>query len=586
MFVARVPNRNSPPCYLLRENHRVDGKVKTTTLANLSSLSQNQIDAISAALKNEDLAPVSSLFRIDRSLPHGHVAAIIGTLRKIGLDRLISPTESLNRSLVLGMIALRIMAPDSKLAMSRMLSAETATSSLSQVLGIGTVSANDLYRAMDWLGPMQNRIEKELATRHLVDGSLVLYDITSVYFEGTHCELAKYGHNRDGKTGTSRGYASQIVVGLICTGEGCPISVEVFEGNTADPSTVADQIEKVKARFGIHNVILVGDRGMITGKLIEAQAKDGGTLSYVTALRSQAIKQLVESGLIDRELFDQDNMAEISSPDFPGERLVVCMNPYLREERGRKRDELLESAKKKLTQLDAAVKREKRPLRGKDAIGMKVGGIFARNPMKKHFKLEIGESTFSWAVKNDSVEEERKLDGLYIIRTNVDKSRLADSDAVRTYKRLAKVERAFRCMKLSDLEIRPVFHWRSDRVRSHVFLCMLSYYVEWHLRKALAPILFEEHDEKGERALHGDPVAPAPGSTAKARKVARKRTDDDLPVHSFQSLLKDLATLTLNTVTTAKDATFTMLTRPTKLQARAFDLLDLGAKELSVGRTP
>jgi transposase len=579
MFVAKIPNRTSPPCFLLRESRRVDGKVKTTTLANLSSLSQNQIAAIAAALKNEDLAPVSGLFQIDRSLPHGHVAAIIGTLRKIGLDRLIAPDESPNRSLILGMLALRILAPDSKLAMSRMLSTETATSSLPQVLGIETISANDLYRAMDWLGPMQERIEKELATRHLADGSLVLYDITSVYFEGTKCELAKYGHNRDGKSGTT-----QIVVGLICTGEGCPISVEVFEGNTADPSTVAGQIEKVKARFGIRNVILVGDRGMITGKLIEAQTKDGGSLSYVTALRSQAIKQLVESGLIDRELFDQENMAEISSPDFPGERLVICMNPYLREERGRKRDELLESAKRKLGQLVASVKREKRPLRGRDAIGMKVGAIFARNPMKKHFALEIGESTFSWDVRDDSVEEERKFDGLYVIRTNVDKSQLADADAVRTYKRLAKVERAFRCMKLSDLDIRPVYHWRSDRVRAHVFLCMLSYYVEWHLRKALAPILFEEHDEEGKRALHGDPVSPAPGSTAKARKVARKRTDDDLPVHSFQSLLKDLATLTLNTVTTAKDATFTMLARPTKLQAKAFDLLELGAKELSVGR--
>lgn len=579
MFIAKIPNRDSPPCYLLRENRRVDGKVKTTTLANLSSLSQNQLAAISAALKNEDLAPISSIFQIDRSLPHGHVAAIIGTLRKIGLDRLIAPKDSLDRNLVLGMIALRILAPDSKLAMSRMLSTETATSSLSRVLGLDTVTANDLYRAMDWLGPMQERIEKELATRHLVDGSLVLYDITSVYFEGTKCELAKYGHNRDGKIGTM-----QIVVGLICTGEGCPISVEVFEGNTADPSTVADQIEKVKKRFGIRNVIIVGDRGMITGKLIDQQAKDGGSLSYVTALRSHAIKQLVESGLIDRELFDLQDMAEISSPDFPGERLVVCMNTYLRDERRQKRDDLLESAKKKLALLEAAVKREKRPLRGKDAIGMKIGAVFARNPMKKLFEIKIGESTFSWAVKTDALEEERKLDGLYVIRTNVDKAGLSDSDAVRTYKRLAKVERAFRCMKLSDLEIRPVYHWRSDRVRAHVFLCMLSYYVEWHLRKALAPIIFEEHDEKGKRAAHGNPIAPAPGSPAKARKVARKRTDDDLPVHSFQSLLKDLATLTLNTVTTAKDATFTMLSTPTIIQTKAFELLGLGAKDLNVGR--
>ena len=586
MFIAKIPNRNSPPCYLLRENHRVDGKVKTTTLANLSHLSINQINAIAAALKNEDLAPVSSLFTIDRSLPHGHVAAIIGTLRKIGIDRLISPEESPNRSLVLGMLALRILAPDSKLAMSRMLSAETATSSLGYVLGIDTITANDLYRAMDWLCPMQERIENELAQRHLADGSLVLYDITSVYFEGTKCELAKFGHNRDGKNGTSRGYATQIVVGLICTAEGCPISVEVFEGNTADPTTVAEQIEKVKARFGIRNVILVGDRGMITGKLIEEQTKNGGTLSYVTALRSQAIKQLVESGLIDRELFDHENVAEITSPDFPGERLVVCMNPYLREERSRKRDEILESAKKKLGQIEASVLREKRPLRGKGAIGMKVGALFERNPMKKHFELEIGEDTFSWAVRSDSIEEERRLDGLYVIRTNVDESQLGRDDAVRTYKRLSKVERAFRCMKLSDLEIRPVYHWRSDRVRAHVFLCMLAYHVEWHMRKALAPILFEEHDEAGKKAVQGDPVAPAKGSAAKKRKVGRKRTDDDLPVHSFQSLLKDLATLTLNTVTTTMGGTFTMLSSPTRLQAKAFDLLGFSAKDLAVGRSP
>jgi len=579
MFIAKIPNRNSPPCYLLRENHRVDGKVKTTTLANLSHLDINQINAIAAALKNEDLAPVSSLFTIDRSLPHGHVAAVIGMLRKTGIDRLISPVESLDRSLVLGMLALRIIAPDSKLAMSRMLSMETATSSLGYVLGIDTITANDLYHAMDWLGPMQERIENELAYRHLADGSLVLYDITSVYFEGTHCELAKFGHNRDGKTGTT-----QIVVGLICTAEGCPISVEVFEGNTADPTTVAGQIEKVKARFGIRNVILVGDRGMITGKLIEEQTKNGGTLSYVTALRSEAIKKLVGSGLIDRELFDQENVAEISSPDFPGERLVVCMNQYLREERTRNRDDLIEAAKKKLGQIEASVLRKKRPLCGKDAIGMKVGAFFEKNKMKKHFELEIGETSFSWKVKTDSVDEERKLDGLYVIRTNVDESQLGRDDAVRTYKRLAKVERAFRCLKLTDLEIRPVYHYRSDRVRTHVFLCMLSYYIEWHMRKALAPILFEEHDEAGKTAAQGDPVAPAKGSAAKKRKVERKRTEDDLPIHSFQTLLKDLATLALNTVTTDKGGTFTMLTSPTKLQAKAFDLLGLGAKELTVGR--
>lgn len=579
MFVAKIPNRSSPPCYLLRESQRVGGKVKTTTLANLSHLDLNQINAIAAALKGDDLAPVGSLLSIDRSLPHGHVAAIIGTLRKLGIDQLIAGEDSKQRSLVLGMLALRILAPDSKLAMTRMLGMETETSSLRSVLGLDTINANDLYRAMDWLVPRQERIERELAVRHLCGGTMVLYDITSVYFEGSHCELAKYGHNRDGKSGTT-----QIVVGLVCTAEGCPVSVEVYAGNTADSTTVAAQIEKVKERFGIKNVILVGDRGMITGKLIEEQEVSDRTFSYVTALRSDAIRGLIRNGAIDRELFDHENMAEIASPDFRGERLVVCMNPYLREERGRKRDELLESAGRKLRKLAESVHRERRPLRGSAAIGMKVGAIFARNPMKKHFDIEIGEASLSWKVKQEAVAEERLLDGLYVIRTNVDETAMPTDEAVRTYKRLSKVERAFRCMKLSDLEIRPVYHWRSDRVRAHVFLCMLAYHIEWHMRKTLAPILFEEHDPVGKQKVQTDPVAPAKGSKAKARKVATMRTDEDLPVHSFQTLLRDLATLTLNTVTTHKGGTFSMLSRPTRLQAKAFDLLGLGAKDLNVGR--
>lgn len=579
MFVAKIPNRTSPPCYLLRESRRVDGKVKTTTLANLSHLDLGQINAIAAALKGEELVPLVSAFSIDRSLPHGHVAAIIGTLRKLGIDELIAPEDSRQRSLVLGMLALRIMAPDSKLAMTRMLSMESMTSSLGQVLGLDTVNSNDLYRAMDWLVPEQGRIEKELAAKHLAGGTMVLYDITSVYFEGTHCELAKYGHNRDGKSGTT-----QIVVGLVCTAEGCPVSVEVYAGNTADSTTVAGQIEKVKERFGIRNVILVGDRGMITGKLIEEQAKPEGTFSYVTALRSDAIRSLIKNGALDRELFDHENMAEIASPDFPGERLVVCMNPYLKEERGRKRDDLIESAGRKLGKLEESVRREKRPLRGTAAIGMKVGAVFARNPMKKHFDIEIGDESLSWKVKDQAVAEERLLDGMYVIRTNVDETAMSTDEAVRTYKRLSKVERAFRCMKLSDLEIRPVYHWRSDRVRAHVFLCMLAYHIEWHMRKALAPILFEEHDPAGKHVAQPDPVAPAKGSKAKAVKVKTLHTDEGLPIHSFQTLLRDLGTLTLNMVTTLKGGSFSMLARPTTLQAKAFELLDLSARDLSVGR--
>ena len=581
MFIAKVPNRSSPPCYLLRESHRVGGTVTTTTLANLSHLELSQIEAIAAALKGQQLVPLEQALTINRSLPHGQVAAIVGTLRKLGVDRLIDTEASKQRSLVLGMLALRIMAPSSKLSMTRMLRQETESSSLRRVLGIGDLNENDLYRAMDWLVPRQDSIEKKLAQRHLEAGMLVLYDITSVYVEGTKCELARYGHNRDGKEGRT-----QIVVALVCTAEGCPVSVQVYEGNRSDSTTVAEQIEKVKTRLGIAKVVLVGDRGMITGKLIEEQAEADGGFSYVTALRSEAIRRLITQGLLDRELFDREDLAEVASPEYPGQRLVVCMNPYLRQERGRRREELLDAAEMKLGRLKAAVERERRPLRGEQAIAMKVGAIFERNPMKKHFDLSITESSLEWTRKKASIDEERALDGLYIIRTNVDAAALPPDEAVRTYKRLSTVERAFRCMKLSDLEIRPVYHWNSDRVRAHVFLCMLSYYVEWHMRRSLAPILFEEHDRDGKRAANPDPVAKAHGSAAKQRKVASRVTDDGFPLHSYQTLLADLATLTLNIVTTPTGGTFTMLSVPTPLQTKAFELLGLGHTDLGVGRSP
>lgn len=581
MFVAKVPNRSFPPCYLLRESHRVNGKVTTTTLANLSHLELFQIEAIAAALKGQALVPLEGALTIDRSLPHGHVAAIVGTLGKLGIDRLIEAEDSKHLSLVLGMMALRMMAPSSKLSMTRMLRAQTETSSLRSVLALEHLNENDLYGAMDWLLPRQDRIEKKLAQRHLADGMLVLYDITSVYFEGTKCELARYGHNREGKEGTT-----QIVVGLVCSAEGCPVSVEVYEGNRSDSTRVAEQIERVKTKFGITKVVLVGDGGMITGKLIEKQAETDRAFCYVTALRSEAIRRLIKQGVVDRELFDRQEMAEVSSPDYPGQRLVVCMNPYLREERGRKREQLLDWAEKKLGKLKAAVERERRPLRGGQSIAMKVGAIFEHSPVKKHFDLSITESCLEWTRKKSSIEEERALDGLYIIRTNVDAAALPTDDAVRTYKRLSTVERAFRSMKLSDLEIRPVYHWNSDRVRAQVFLCMLAYYVEWHMRRALAPILFDEHDGDGKRAANPNPVATAQGSAAKKRKVASRVTDDGFPVHSFQTLLADLATLTLNTVKTPKAEAFTMMSVPTPLQAKAFELLGLGRTEISVSRSP
>ena len=558
--------------YLLRRTYREDGKVKHETLGNLSHLPQEVIGTIRAALRGE-VSPVGDDgLKIVRSLPHGHVAAVLGTVRKIGLEQIVASRPSPERTLVVAMIVARVIDPCSKLATSRGLSSETACSSLGLQLELDSVSEDALYEAMDWLQSRQERIEKKLAKKHLQDGTLVLYDVSSSYYTGSHCSLAKFGHSRDRKKGFP-----QIVYGLLCNAEGCPISIEVFEGNTADPKTFTSQIKKVRERFGLQRVVFVGDRGMITNKRINDELRDVDGLDWITALRANTIKNLVEQGVVQLSIFDQQDLAEVTSPDFPGERLVVCRNPLLAEERSRKREALLCSTEKELEKIAQATRREKRRLKGKDKIGVRVGKVLNRFKMAKHFNLEINEESFSYQRNEEKINKEAALDGLYVIRTSVSSECLDAESTVRAYKDLSKVERAFRSLKTVDLKIRPIHHRLEDRVRAHVFLCMLAYYVEWHMRQALAPILFEDEEKEAAEALRDSIVSPAQRSPVAKAKDKTKRTMDDFPTHSFTTLLKDLATLAKNLLQTAGTpaAEFYLLTEPTEPQHRAFQLLEV-----------
>ena len=469
------------------------------------------------------------------------------------------------------MIVARIIAPSSKLATARDLQAETRTSSLALELGLDDhVSEDDLYAAMDWLVARQGQIEKNLASRHLQDGSLVLYDVTSSYYTGTHCPLAQRGHNRDGDNGYP-----QIVYGLLCNAEGCPVAVEVFEGNTADPKTLSSQIAKIRRRFGVQRVVFVGDRGLITHARINQELRGVEGLDWITALRAPAVASLVQQGVIQLSLFDQQDLAEVYSPDYPGERLIVCRNPLLAEDRARTREELLLATEKELTKIVAATGRKKRPLRGKDQIGLRVGKVIHRFKVAKHFILDIGDSRFSYRRDEEKIAEEAKLDGLYVIRTSVTKEAYDAPSTVRAYKDLSKVERAFRCLKTVDLKVRPIHHRMVDRVRAHVFICMLAYYVEWAMRQSLAPVLFEDDDKDSAQGLRRSIVAPAQRSPSAQRKAWSKRTAQGQPVHSFQTLLRDLATITKNRVrsTQSQGAEFYLTTRPTDTQRRAIELL-------------
>lgn len=553
--------------HLLRRSYREGGQVKHQTLGNLSHLPADLIETIRRRLRGE--AP-EGRWEIIRSLPHGHVAAVRGMLERIGLDRLLASRRSRQRSLVEAMIVARLIAPGSKLACARGLREETATTSLALELGLGDVGDDELYEALDWLGARQARIERKLADRHLADGTLVLYDVSSSYYTGRRPSLVQFGYSRDGK----RGFP-QIVYGLLCNAEGCPVAVEVFAGNTADSSTLEAQIAKVRRRFGVQHVVWVGDRGMITSRRIDQSLRGVEGLDWITALRADSIQKLASQGAIQPSLFDQRDLVAITSPDYPEERLIVCRNPLLADERARKRRELLEATEKKLDAIVAATVRAKRALRGRSAIGLRVGKVLNQYKVGKHFHLDIQDDRFSYRRNEAAIGREAALDGLYVIRTSVGETTLSPEHTVRAYKDLAKVERAFRAMKTVDLRVRPIYHWLDGRIRAHVFVCMLAYYVEWHMRGRLAPILFDDHDKPAAQARRGSVVSPAVRSEAAKRKDLTKRTESGEPVHSFRTLLADLGTLCKNRVRVTSDATatFYVVTQPTAAQQRVFDLL-------------
>jgi Transposase DDE domain len=572
MYIETVPNRASPPAILLRESWREDGKVHKRTLLNLTHWDPAHVEGLRAVLKGGTVIPPGQdAIRIERSLPHGHVAAVLGTARRIGLDTLLGPEGNRCRDLVLALLVSRILDPASKLATARRLSPDTASSSLGEMLGLGEVDEDELYAALDWLHERQPAIETALAKRHLQGGTLVLYDVSSSYLEGRCCPLAARGYSRDGKPGKL-----QITYGLLCAPDGCPVAIEVFEGNTGDPATLATQLDKLKQRFRLEHVVLVGDRGMITEARIREDLRPAG-LDWITALRAPAIQALVASGRLQMTLFDERNMASITSPDYPNERLIVCRNPDLAAERQRKRLELLDATARDLARIQAAVSRQRNPLRGSAEIALKVGAVLDQHKMAKHFALDIADASFHFTRKQDVIDAEAATDGLYVVRTSLETDRLDEATTVRSYKSLALVERAFRCLKSVDLQLRPVRHWLPERVRAHVFLCMLGYYLEWHLRQRLAPMLFHDTDRDAAEAQRNGPVAKAERSPAAIAKQTTGVTPDGLPVHSFSSLLADLATLARNTVTTAINPhrPFTLLTRPTPIQQKAFDLLGL-----------
>ena len=575
MYIEAVPNRNSPPALLLREAYREDGKVKKRTLANLSKWPRDLVEGLRTLLKGgRVVAPGTDAVVIRRSLPHGHVAAVLGTARRIGLDRILAAKASRRRDLVMAMICARLIAPMSKLATAKALDPETATSSLGPVLGLGAVDEDELYAALDGLVDRQPAIETALAKRHLSERTVVLYDVTSSYVEGRCCPLAGFGYNRDGKKGRM-----QIVYGLVCAADGCPVAVEVFEGKTGDPATLGAQIGKLKARFGLTRVVLVGDRGLLTEARLDEEVAPAG-LDWITALRAPAIRALAEGGVLQPDLFDQRDLASITAPAYPGERLIVCRNPDLARERARKRDDLLAATERDLAEVARAVTRRRRPVRGADAIGLRAGAVLNRYKVGKHFDLTITDDRFSFERKQAAIADEAKLDGIYVIRTTVPAADLDDAATVAAYKGLSRVERAFRSLKTADLEIRPIHHRLSDRVRAHVFVCMLAYHVEWHMRALLAPMLYDDADKQAAATERPSVVAKARRSAEARAKETAGRTADGLRVHSFRSLLADLATLTRSTVSTAlnENYTFTVDTRPTPIHNKAFQLLGVNPK--------
>jgi transposase len=565
MYIETVPNRNSPPAILLREGWREGKKTVKRTLANLSDWPAAQIASLRRVLRGETLVSPQDLLTTAHTSPHGHVEAIRAMIHRLDLEAVISSKRCRERDLVVGMVVQRLIDPCSKLATTR----AWHTTTLAEELGAGEATEDELYAAMDWLLARQERIEKKLAARHLSAGGLVLYDVTSSSYEGRTCPLAHFGHNRDGDK-----QLPIIVYGVMTDGEGCPVGVEVYPGNTGDPTTVDDQVEKLRQRFGLERVVLVGDRGMLTPPQV-AKLRERPGMGWITALTSGAIRTLVEKGALQLSLLDQKNLAEITSPDYPGERLMVCHNPLLEEERARKRQALLEATEKSLTKIAQDVARRKKKLLTAAEIGLKVGKVLGRYKVGKHFACQIGEGSFTWRRRQDAIEQEAKLDGIYVLRTSEPVERLSAQDTVRHYKRLAEVERAFRCLKGIDLLVRPIRHRTEERVPAHIFLCLLAYYVEWHLRRAWAPLLFEDEERREERKRR-DPILPTePSASAKAKKSSRQTTDG-LPVQSFATLLAELASrarVTYEIKSADLRATCQQVPEPTPLQARAYELI-------------
>jgi len=563
MHVARVRRVHGDRVYtsvLLRQSYREGRQVKHRTLASLTALPEAVVDVIERSLRGERLVPAETALRIVRSLPHGHVAAVLGMVRSLDLEALLDRRASRSRDLAVALIVERVLSPASKLATARMLGLST----LGPILGVAEATEDELYGALDWLLARQARVERALARRHLASGSLVLYDLTSTYVEGTHCPLAAHGHSRD-----HRPDRAQIEFGLVTDERGRPVAVEAFSGNTADPATLEAQITKVRDRFGLTDVVLVGDRGMLTSARIERLKAVGG-IGWVSCLRAPAIRALVESGDLQLGLFDERDLAEITSPEFPGERLVVCRNPLLADERARKREALLVATEEALAKVAGMVARG--TLRTAAAIGLRAGRVVDAKKMAKHFELTIADGVFAFERKGASIAQEAALDGLYIVRTSVLAERLDAAAVVETYKRLAAVERAFRGLKSVELAVRPIFHYREDRVRGHLFLCFLAYYVRWHLEAAWASLLYR--DEAPPSRV--DPVGPPVRSAGAVRKERDHVTPDGLPVGSLATLMAELATLTRNRVVSAgtdERAAFELLSEPTALQARALELI-------------
>jgi len=561
MHIHIVPNRSSAPAVLLRQSYREGGKVKKRTLANLSSLPMAQVEAIRAVLRGDTLVPLAASFQIIGSLGHGHVQAVRAAMKQLGFAALIGAAPSRERDLVTAMVAARILAPDTKLATTRW----WKTSSLAEEFGVADADEDDLYRAMDWLLAGQDRIEKKLASRHLKEGGLVLYDLSSSWFEGKTCPLARRGYSRDGRKGTL-----QVNYGLLTDRRGCPVAVSVHEGNTADASTLMPEIERVRTKFGIEKLVIVGDRGMVSQKAIcEIRTRDG--IDWISALKTTSMRALVDEGQLQLDLFDERNLFELAHPDYPGERLVACRNPQLAKLRAHKREELLEATEASLAKIQARVGAGR--LKGADKIGLATGKILNQYKVAKHFDLSIGETAFSFARNAGRIASEAALDGIYVIRTSLAAERMDPAECVRSYKSLTQVERAFRTMKTVDLKIRPIHHRLENRVRAHIFLCMLAYYVEWHMREAWRELMFADEDQDA-KAMR-DPVAPAKRSAAAKQKALTRQRDDGTPVHSFRTLLAELSTIVKNTCQApGSTATFTIVTTPNALQNRAQKLID------------